>query len=108
MKRPKVVWSDAARGDVMAIVDFIAADSSLNADGVLARLEERARSLDRFPERGRIVPELRWHGIMDFKELLEPPWRIVYHHWANEVVIVGVFDGRRELADALLDRLGRQ
>lgn len=105
MKRQRVIWSDAARSDVMAIVDFIATDSSVNADKVLERLEARARSLDLFPERGRIVPELRWYGVVAFKELMESPWRIVYHHGDDAVIIVGVFDGRRHLADVLIDRV---
>jgi toxin ParE1/3/4 len=105
VKRHRVVWSNAARGDVMTIVDFIAADSGINADKALERLEARARSLDHSPERGRIVPELRWHGILGFKELQEPPWRIVYHHSDGAVIIVGVFDGRRHLADVLIDRV---
>jgi toxin ParE1/3/4 len=89
----------------MAIVDFIAADDRRHAASVLERLEVRARSLDSFPDRGRIVPELRWQGILGFREVLERPWRIVYHQSEQALIIVGVFDGRRELTDVLIDRL---
>lgn len=104
-----VTWTAAARDDVLEIVDYIATHSPINAGKILDRLEARAASLDQFPGRGRISPEVRHLGITSIRELIENPWRIVYEYSGQEreVLIVGVFDGRRDLQSVLLERLLR-
>lgn len=102
-----VNWIASARQDVVEIVDDIASDAPMNAAKVLERLEARATSQDRFPERVRVTPELRHLGITSIRELIENPWRIVYEYSGSEVLIVGVFDTRRDLQSMLLERLLR-
>ena len=102
-----VNWIASARQDVLEIVDYIASDAPINAAKVLERLEARAASLNRFPERGRVTPELRHLGITSIRELIENPWRIVYEFSGSEVLIVGVLDSRRDLQSMLLERLLR-
>ena len=104
MTRHTVIWSEPARLDVMAIVDYIANDSPINAENVLNRLEARVATLDQFPERGRVVPELQTEGITTIRELIERPWRIVYECDGRDVTIVGVCDGRRQLQSVLMER----
>jgi len=107
MKRRQVVWSGGARDDLLAIVDYISHDNPMNAERVLDRLEARAKSLYAFPDRGRVVPELRWHGIMHLHEIFEGPWRIIYHVDATTIMIVAIFDGRRQVNDVILERFLR-
>ena len=104
----EVEWTDAAREDLEAIADYIiAVDGPINALKVVEHLEERAESLTTFPMRGRVVPELRWHGVMSYRELVEKPWRLVYRIEAQRVLVVSALDGRRRLEDLLLDRFVR-
>ena len=49
-----------------------------NALAVVERIEARAESLNTFPTRGRIVTELRNHGVLNIHELFEKPWRLIY------------------------------
>lgn len=91
--------------DVLRIVDYIASDAPMDAERVLERLERSAASLNRFPERGRVVPELRDQGITTIREVIERPWRIVYEYDGTGVLVIGVFDGRRSLASILMERL---
>ena len=107
MKRWTIVSSGGAHDDILAITDSIARDNSINANNVLDRLEHRIGTLTTLPERGRVVPELLWHGISSIREVFEKPWRILYEISANEVVIVAVYDGRRHMNDVLLERLLR-
>ncbi len=107
MKRYPVDWAITARDDLEAIAEFIAQDSMINALKVVERIEARALTLCTLPTRGRIVPELRWHGVMAFQELLERPWRLIYRIEPHRVVVVSVLDGRRSLEDLLLDRFVR-
>ncbi|WP_089727451.1 type II toxin-antitoxin system RelE/ParE family toxin [Candidatus Thiosymbion oneisti] len=54
-----VLWTDTARGDLEAIIYYIAEDSLQNALTILDRLETKASTLATDPRRGRTVPELR-------------------------------------------------
>ncbi len=107
MTRWTVTYSDGAKEDILGIVDYIAHDSVINADKVLARLEKRIRTLDLLPERGRIVPELQWHGMTSVREIIEKPWRILYQITGDEVLVVAVYDSRRHLNDVLMERFLR-
>jgi len=103
----RVRWTETARQDLDAIIDYIAADSVENALSVLERIEERARSLELAPERGRVVPELRAVDVYQYRELIERPWRILYRIDPDRVVVLAVLDGRRDLGSLLLERLLR-
>lgn len=103
--RREVRWSAAARGDLREIIRRIAADRPIAARTVLRRLRERAESIRTSPARGRIVPELRRRGIVGFRELLVPPWRILYQSDPERVDVLAVIDGRRSVEDLLLWRI---
>lgn len=54
----KIVWSAPAVTDLDAIHNYIARDSETYADAIILEIFEAAHRLERFPESGRIVPEL--------------------------------------------------
>ena len=103
----RVRWSEAARADLTEIIDYIAADSPLNALNVLDRLEEAAATLTRHPERGRHIPELRELDLFLYREKIVRPWRLLYRIEGKDVFVLAVLDGRRDLAGLLLERLTR-
>ena len=107
MKRYAVTWAITARDDLEEIAAYIAVDSPINALKVVERIEVRAQTLTTLPMRGRIVPELHWHGVVTFQELVERPWRLIYRIDGSTVYVVGVLDGRRQLEDLLLARFLR-
>jgi len=74
---------------------------------ILFKLKTKAESLNFFPTRGRVVPELRENDIFSYRELLINPWQIVYRISSEKVFVLAVFDGRRELSSILLERLVR-
>lgn len=104
-RRLRVVWSDAATLDLLRIASWIAAESPTDAAIVLTRLRKRAATLAAVPARGRVVPELTFFGISVLREVVERPYRVVYRISERTIYVVGVFDGRRELEDVLLERL---
>ena len=103
----RVVWTRTAEADLEGIVDFIADDSVDAALAVFARIRERAATLNNFPDKGRVVPELHQHGIVQYRELFLSPWRIIYRVDGSTVYVTAVFDSRRNLEDLLLERLTR-
>lgn len=105
MNREHVVeWTFTARDDLWGIVGYIAEQNRDAALDSLDKIEKRASELSQFPEQGRIVPELYDLGILQCRELVVSPWRIIYKIAGNRVLILAVFDGRRNLEDALLER----
>ena len=53
------------------------------------------------------VLELGRLHIQEDRELLLPPYRIVYRIHGRRVLVLAVLDARRSLEDVLLDRLVR-
>ena len=102
-----VVWTRTAEADLEGIVDFIADDSADAALAVFTRIRERAATLNNFPDKGRVVPELHQHGIVQYREVILSPWRIIYRVEGSMVYVTAVFDSRRNLEDLLLERLSR-
>jgi toxin ParE1/3/4 len=100
----RVFWSESAIRDLERIVDYIAQEAPLAAERLFETLTERAVALEAAPFRGRLVPELDRFEIKVFRELLIPPYRLLYRVDSDRVLIVAVFDGRRNLEDVLLAR----
>lgn len=102
-----VVWTLTAEEDLAGIVDFIADENIEAAFAVLERIRDRAAALHDLPDRGRIVPELHQNGIILYRELIIAPWRIIYRLDGDNLFVMAVFDGRRNLEDLLLERFSR-
>ena len=103
----KVVWGSSADNDLKGIIEYIAEDSPSDALKIFKNIKQKASSLFTFPERGRIVPELRDHGILQYRELIVPPWRILYRISEKQVYVLSVLDSRQNIEDILLNRLIR-
>ncbi len=99
-----IEWTLTAQKDLLTVVDYIAQQSFAEAESILERLCQTANNLNTLPFRGRLVPELSCYGIRSFRELLLPPWRIIYQITDNSIFIHAVLDGRRNLEDILLER----
>ncbi len=107
-RRVAVVWIAVALADVERLAAYLLDDSPSRADAILERIIDRAKSLERFPERGRTPPELRSIGDQTWREIQERPWRILYRiAGPRRVEVHGVIDGRRNLMDVLLERILR-
>ncbi len=107
MTRAKVRWTRSARRDLEGIVAYLADRSPQAALSTLDRLEAQAKSLATLPDRGRIVPELSRLHIRQYRELVVPPYRVIYRVSGKQVWVLVVIDARRNLEDILLDRLIR-
>ncbi len=97
----RVVWSPEALDDVDAIASYIARDSAFYAATVVNRILEISRSLNQFPQLGRIVPEL---GQDDIRERLVYSYRLVYRVEQDTITVVAVIHGKR-LFDTVADRM---
>ena len=93
--------SDAEKdlGDLLLFIDM--RDSPERADSVFERLKRSILDLVNFPHRGRIVPELKEMGVLEYREIFFKPYRIMYFTRERKVYIVAIFDGRRDLEEVL-------
>ena len=101
----EVIWSNRAATDFEHIIEYIAKDNPSNAMQVFKKIRDKASGLYRFPERGRIVPELQDQGVRQYRELIIAPWRIVYRISERSVCVLSVLDSRQNIEDILLQRL---
>ena len=97
-------WTRTAQEDLRRVVEYIAIDNEVQAKKVYLTLRQKAENLRQMPLQGRIVPELRYYGILAYRELISPPWRIIYKVEELKVWVLAVIDGRRNMEDILLDR----
>jgi len=101
----KIDWAKIAENDLKNIIEYIAEDSPANALKILKKIKQKASSLYTLPERGRIVPELQDQGIFIYRELVIPPWRIIYRISEMKIYVLSVLDARQNVEDILLERL---
>jgi toxin ParE1/3/4 len=83
---------------LVEIRDFIANDSAVYAISVVERLVTAAEALRSSPLVGRVVREYRRE---DVRELIVGSYRRVYLVRADEVVVVRVVHGARDVRSAL-------
>ena len=103
----EVIWTKTAHLDLAAIIQHIRADNPLAAADNLNRIKTRVADLVLFPQKGRIVSELKQQGMLQYRELIVPPWRVIYRIAGHIVYVLAVIDSRRNIEDILLGRLIR-
>ena len=108
MRRYHVRLTDEVEYDLVDLFEYIARKDSVdNAWYVLEQLDTLILSLDQQPERGHYPPELVKRGVKDYREVHFKPYRVIYEIIGNHVVILGCFDGRRDMQSLLERRLLR-
>ncbi len=96
---------DAER-DLAGIHRYIAVKGSTPiADRLLSRLRAKAQSLREFPERVPVAPELAALGMQSYRQLVHPPYRLIYRVAGDHVLVVLIADGRRDMRTLLAQRL---
>jgi addiction module RelE/StbE family toxin len=91
----RIRWSDIAREDVLALRQYIARDSPFYARRFTERLVESVEIMRDFPRIGRLVPEA---DRDDIRELIFHAYRIIYMIEAEQITILTVVHGRRDLS----------
>ena len=84
----EVRWTERAVDDLAAIKAFIGQESPAYALAVVGRLYQAVGQLAQFPDSGRMVPE---QTRSEIRELVRPPYRIVYRRRPDLVEILLVF-----------------
>lgn len=100
----EVLLTDDAAKDLEQLYDYIAEnDAPDKAEYVLGKIEKVFSSLSTSPNRGAYPDELLALGIKEYREIFFKPYRIIYRVINDNVYIMLISDGRRDM-QALLER----
>ena len=103
-----VLLTDDAAYDLEEIHDYIARHDSIGrANHVLERIEKVFASLSESPQRGSHPKELLDLGIREYREVFFKPYRIIYRKIEDDVHVMAIADGRRDMRTLLERRLLR-
>ena len=72
---------------------------------MLDRILELTESLGASPERGLLPRELGALGIQEYRQAFFKPYRVIYRHIEQRVIIYVIADGRRDMQSLLARRL---
>jgi plasmid stabilization system protein ParE len=103
-QRLQVFWSGPALADLRSIRGYVARERPQTAKRLGRRIEERVLALREHPDLGRTVPELPETG---YRELIEPPYRIVYDVARDRIEVLRVWDSRRS-PESFQDEVGSE
>ncbi|RLC05052.1 MAG: plasmid stabilization protein [Deltaproteobacteria bacterium] len=101
----KVIWANVAESDLKDIIEYISIDIPQNALRILKNIKQKTSELYTLPERNRIVPGLQDQGILQYREMIIPPWKLIYRIAERKVYVLSLIDSRRNVEDILLKRL---
>ena len=71
---------------------------------MLEQIEKAFSSLSEYPERGNYPRELLDIGIREYREIFFKPYRIIYRVMENNVYVLVIADGRRDMQTLLQRR----
>jgi toxin ParE1/3/4 len=103
----KTIFSRYAEDDLIEILDYLSSKDPEYSLKLLKIIENRVAELKRFPERGRIVPELEAQNIIQYRELIEGNYRIIFAIEDKTVIIHTIIDGRRDFEELIMNKLMR-
>jgi plasmid stabilization system protein ParE len=96
----QATWSVQAIDDLSGIEDYLALSSKEHAILVVDAIVESVSVLERFPNIGRIVPEM---NLPNLREFVVKQYRVVYYlTFQDEVEIVTIRHSSRPLNDTPL------
>ena len=105
MSSYQVDWASSAIDELKSIVSYISRNDPEIAVKKYKEIRTKAGNLLSYPEKGRVVPELKAYGITSYRELIIPPWRLIYSVLKPKIIVISIFDSRRNIEDQLFDRL---
>lgn len=101
-----VLLTDDAAHDLEDLCDYIDLhDVPGKADYLLEQLERAFNSLSEKPHRGVYPKELLSIGVREHREIFFKPYRIIYRVTDNNVHVLLIADGRRDMQTLLQRRL---
>lgn len=90
----EVIWTGSAYKDLQNIVEFIAIDSEYYAMSFYEDVMDKAQTLNIFPHRGRVVPEL---NDQNMREIFIHSYRLIYKTFEDKIYIATIIHSAKVL-----------
>lgn len=102
----RVFLTDDVSRDLEELYNYIEShEAPEKADYVLDQITKAFSSLSENPGRGAYPKELLAVGIREYREIFFKPYRIIYRVIAENVYVMVIADGRRDMQTLLQQRL---
>lgn len=102
----KVIWSEDASLDLLDIISYIKIHSGKGiAKEIYTRIKSKVDHIVDFPKAGILVPELVNIGVTDIYQIIVSPWKVYYKVIGNNILVLSVIDGRRNLEEILYKKI---
>ena len=89
-------WTVHAVNQLAAVAEYISLDSPLYAEQTVERIVARLEQARIHPRSGRVVPEFPQD---DLRELVEPPYRVIYRVRADAIEVLAIVHGRQDVRE---------
>jgi addiction module RelE/StbE family toxin len=89
----RVRWTRLALADLVSARDRLLEENPRAAEAMLRQVTEALKKLRTHPRIGRIVPERRSAG---YREIILPPYRLVYAIGRGEIHVLRYWHSRRD------------
>ncbi len=96
----QIIWTEPALIDLDKIAEYIALDKPGAAKNLVKNVFARVKRLKQFPKAGKCPPELQ---NTDCREIIAGPCRIFYRLSNDEIFILYIMRGERELKLFILE-----
>ena len=90
----QVIWTEPALSDLDAIADYIAIENPVAASEFVQRVFAHIEKLEHHPRLGPVLPEL---ANLRYRQIVEPPCRVIYRLEGHKVLILHVSRNERLL-----------
>jgi toxin ParE1/3/4 len=94
MRPLELRWTEHAIQQLSTIADHISLASPIYAEQMIERIARRLDQACRFPESGRVVPELHQPNV---RELFELPYRLIYRMRHDRIEVISILHGHQDL-----------
>ena len=106
-KKYKAIFSRFAEDDLFEIINYFYQIKLFYSKELLLTVEKRVKELEDNPLTGRVIPELEIQSILDYRELIQGNYRIVYSLQDRIITIHTIIDARRNFEELIIKKLMR-
>ncbi|WP_373229503.1 type II toxin-antitoxin system RelE/ParE family toxin [Cohnella sp.] len=92
MAEQTIIWTVTAYKDLQNIVEYISQDSMYYALAFYDDVMDKAQTLNDFPHRGRVVPEM---DDPEMREIFIHRYRLIYQIHNDRIIIKTIIHGAR-------------
>jgi toxin ParE1/3/4 len=102
----KINWSKDAGEEFIEIISWYKNNAGKNAaQKIYAKIDSRIKELKDMPGIGKPVQILKDIGVNNYRQIVQDHWIIYYKVEGENINIISVIDGRRNLEEILYKKI---